>query len=98
MDKYGLDPSPKIPRIPEAEKFLLECYDREWPELLLLASLDDTQRRNIGFALNYPNISKWGGTVNYCKKTRRFDFLEYCSKGHAKRIDLLNRNISNDQY
>lgn len=89
MDKYGMDPNPKVARIPDAERFLLEAYHREWPDLIMLAALDNTKRRNINFVLNYPKISPWGGTVNYCKQSRRFDFIEYSSRGHAKRISLL---------
>lgn len=88
MDRFGLDPCPKVPRIPEAEEFLIEAYRREWPDLLLQASMDNTKRRNLNFVLNYPNISKWGGTVNYSKKDRRFDFIEYSSRGYAKRIAI----------
>lgn len=90
MDKYGFDPNPHKPRIQEAEDFLIACYQREWPELIMIAALDDTKRHNLDFILNYPKINKWGGTVNYCKKTRRFDFIEYSSRGYAKRINLID--------
>ncbi len=65
----------------EIKKHLLEVFKRDRDGLLLQAALDDTKRHNLTFILDYENIGSkltiFGGTVNYNKKTRKFDYITY---------------------
>lgn len=62
--------------------YLLTVFRNEEDHLLLKAAADDTQRWNLRFALDYENIgdNNFGGTANYNKKERRFDFIEYSDR------------------
>jgi len=62
--------------------FLLTVFRKEEDALLLRAAADDTKRWNLCFVLDYANlgVNNFGGTVNYNKKERRFDFIAYSDK------------------
>lgn len=87
MDSWGLEVNNHLERLPNVEKELLWKFNEQWADLLLMAALDDTKRHNLRFVL-FPIIPNHGGTVNYSKKERRFDFIEYAIKGYARRIGL----------
>lgn len=72
--------------IDKIEKELIEKFYAQFGYLTLMAALDDTKRRNLRLVL-FP-LGKHGGTVNYCKKTRKFTFIEYSLKGVGKRISI----------
>lgn len=59
---------------------LLEIFKRDRDDLLMKAALDDTKRHNLTFILDFGNFSKltiFGGTVNYSKKLRKFNYITY---------------------
>lgn len=73
--------------------YLLSCFNCEEAALMLQAAADTTKRWNLRFVLDFENavIGEYGfgGTVNFNKKERRFDFIEYCdSRGWAVRISI----------
>lgn len=71
--------------------YLLGCYFVQEIDLYLAAAADDTRRHNLRFVLDYDTLidKPFGGTVNYNKKKRRFDFIEYCDgHGYAVRISV----------
>lgn len=72
--------------------YLLGIFLNRESDLLLEAAADATMRWNLRFVLRYWDdcVDKpFGGTVNYNKKERRFDFIEYCdSRGWAVRISI----------
>lgn len=62
--------------------FLFSVFEREKDDLLLQAAADATMRWNLAFALDYENlgVNNFGGTVNYNKKKRQFDYISYSDK------------------
>lgn len=65
----------------EIMEHLLEIFKRDRDDLLMKAALDDTKRRSLTFILDFDNIGNkltiFGGTVNYNKKLRKFDYITY---------------------
>ncbi len=61
--------------------YLMGCFLLEKDELLLRAAADGTKRWNLTLVLDYENSIRrskgFGGTVNYNKRLRRFDFIQY---------------------
>ncbi len=59
--------------------YLLEVFLRDKSHLLLLAAADDTKRWNLTIVLDYENmgLNDFGGTVNYDKRRRQFNFIQY---------------------
>ena len=75
---------------------LLAVFHRDFSYLLLLAGQDDTRRHNLTILLDYEKtvgqnpMTGFGGTVNYNKKKRCFDFIQYCDHhGYAVRISII---------
>lgn len=60
---------------------LLEIFNRDRDSLLLKAVLDNTNRKSLTFMLDLDNIGNklaiFGGTVNYNRKLRKFDYITY---------------------
>jgi len=83
-------------------------YDHEWiaayllgiflnreSDLLLQAAADTTKRWNLRFVLQWETdevYKPFGGTVNFNKRERRFDFIEYCdSRGWGVRFSIQSK-------
>lgn len=61
-------------------EYLLSVFEKEKDDLLLQAAADVTSRWNLVFVLDHPHTIDFGGTVNYNKRQRRFDFITYCGR------------------
>lgn len=65
----------------EIMEHLLQIFIRDRDDLLMKAALDDTNRRNLTFILDFQNVgcklTIFGGTVNYSKKLRKFNYITY---------------------
>ncbi len=90
MDKWGTDVNPKIKSDPAFENYLKALFLIRQDDLLLKAAMDDTKRHNLMFSLGCIEdcMENKGAQVNYCKKTRAFDFIQYTVKGYAKRFAI----------
>lgn len=93
MDKYGVDLNTQFERDFAFEHLLRSQFIIEQDKLLMMAALDDTKRHSLVFVLFYnEDFTKYrGAQVSYCKKTMRFDFIQYAVKGkrgayYAKRF------------
>ena len=75
--------------------YLRGCFELKKDDLLLKAAADTTQRWNLTFVLDFEESLRrqfgFGGTVNYNKKRRCFDFIEYSGKRNfAVRISIVS--------
>jgi hypothetical protein len=74
--------------------YLLAAFERDKDSFLLRAAADDTKRWNLTFALDFENIGQnnFGGTVNYDKKNRLFNFIDYSdSHNFCVRISIISK-------
>jgi hypothetical protein len=62
--------------------YLFTVFEKEKDNLLLQAAADTTMRWSLTFVLDYENlgVNNFGGTVNYNKKKRQFDYITYSDK------------------
>ena len=91
MDKWGIDTNPKIKRNIELEQILRCVFAYKYDELLQEVTEDCSRKWNLTIPLcSVEQIFEYQGAyVNYCKKTRRFDYIQYTQNGYAKRFPLV---------
>lgn len=77
--------------------YLVSCFEYEKDGLLLNCAADLTRRHSLRYSLDFKNIENsngFGGTVNYNKKKREFDFIEYSDKRNwSVRVSVKNPAI-----
>lgn len=90
MDRWGINLNPTIKRNIDLEQILRCAFACKNDELLLQATTDSSKRWNLEIPIgDIEQVFEYQGAfVNYCKKTKRFDFIQYTEKGYAKRFLL----------
>lgn len=68
------------------EESLIKSFTERQDDLMIKAAFDGTKRRNLRFPIEIDGSR--GGTANYNKKERRFDFIEYTLNGYLKQIPI----------
>lgn len=71
--------------------YLMGVFRRDESRLLLMAAIEPSRRWNLTIVLDYPDFDRnnMGGQVNYNKRSRRFDFIQYTDQlGWAMRISI----------
>jgi hypothetical protein len=92
MDSYGININPHIARQPAIEEILWETFRVNESNLWLQAATDLTDKWNIQLPLYIRG--EWAAWVNYDKKARLFDYIQYPVSGprggtFAKRFSLI---------
>jgi len=73
--------------VAKTEQKLIELFNKNQDDLILRASTDGTRRHNLMYWIESDD-KEFGGTVNYNKKERRFDYIQYNANGYAKQIPI----------
>lgn len=81
----------------EIRDYLVDCFNRDKDRFTLMAAADTTKRHNLRFVMNHHDLAgdNFGGTLNYNKKERRFDFIEYSDRHNcAVQFSISNPTVA----